>query len=116
MRWTPWLEDLSDDLQVITQVARHQEVGAHVLLAAPSQRPPERRVLDDLERARSAVLHGRDEIARDAVLDLQWDPADVAADERPPLPERLGDRQAEALAGRFLDDDRGERLERVDLD
>ena len=63
-----------------------------------------------------ALLDGRDEVAGDAVLDLQRDPADVAADERPALPQRLGHGQAEALARRLLDHDVGERLERVDLD
>ncbi len=43
-------------------------------------------------------------------------PAHVAADERPRLPQRLGDGQAEALAGGLLDHHVGLRLERVDLD
>ena len=48
--------------------------------------------------------------------DLQRDAADVAADRRPALPQRLGDGQPEALADRLLDADVGLRLEGVDLD
>ena len=55
-------------------------------------------------------------IAGDPVLDLQRDPADVAADRGPPLPQRLGDRQAESLADRLLHADVGLGLEGVDLD
>ncbi len=61
-------------------------------------------------------LDAGDEEAGDAVLDLQRDAADVAADERARLPDRLGDRQPEALAGGLLDQHVGVRLERVDLD
>src|SRR5918999_552517 len=54
--------------------------------------------------------------ARLAVLHLERDAALLAADERPGLPERLGDRQAEALPGRLLDHHVGLRLEGVHLD
>ncbi len=85
-------------------------------LPSPPERLAERRVAQDVERARRALLDGVDEVARLAVGDLQRDAADVAADERPALPQRLGDGQAEALARRLLDHDLGERLEGVDLD
>ncbi len=66
---------------------------------------------------RCAACLGRgDEEAALAVLDLQRDAADVAADRRPSLPQRLGHRQPEALADRLLDRDVGLRLEGVDLD
>ena len=54
-----------------------------MLLAAPAERLAERRVVEDVQRARRALLDGVDEVAGLAVLDLQRDPADVAADERP---------------------------------
>ena len=43
-------------------------------------------------------------------------PPTLPADRRPPLPERLGDGQPEALADRLLQADVGLRLEGVDLD
>ena len=99
----PPFERRGDDLQVVAQVARHEEVLAHVLLAAAPERLAERGVLEDVERALGALLDVVDEVAGDAVLHLQRDAADVAADERPALPDRLADRQAEALARRLLD-------------
>src|SRR3989304_1272522 len=42
-------------------------------------------------------------------------PAGGAADDRPLLPERLGNDEAEAFADGLLDDDLGRALERVDL-
>src|ERR1700709_813167 len=71
---------------------------------------------EDLEAARGALLGGVDQEAGLAVCDLQWDAANVAADRRPPLPQRLGHGQAEALADRLLQADVGLRLEGVDLD
>src|SRR3954466_4464147 len=89
---------------------------ADMLLAASSESLPERGVVQNLQRALGTVLDRGHEIARLAVLDLERDAADVAADEGPPLPQRLRHRQAEALARGLLDHDVGERLERVDLD
>ena len=102
--------------QIVAQVARREEVLAHVLLAAPAQRAAELGVAQELDRALGALLDAGDEVSGDAVLDLQRYAADVPADERPRLPDRLGDRQPEALAGGLLDQHVGVRLERVDLD
>src|SRR3954453_14341059 len=88
----------------------------YVPLPPPAEGLPECGVLQNLERALGAVLDRGDQVAGFAVLDLQRDPADVAADERATLPQRLADGQAEALLRGLLDHDVGERLERVDLD
>ena len=80
---------LVEDPQVVAQVARRQEVRAHVLLAAPAERLAELGVAQHRKRALGALLDARHEKAGDAVLDLQRYAADVAADERPRLPDRL---------------------------
>ena len=70
-----------------------------------------------ISTVRSAAAAGRvDEEAGDAVVDLQGDPADVAADHRPALPLGLGDGEPEALADRLLHADVGLGLKGVDLD
>src|SRR5688572_8608241 len=91
-------EHLVEDLQIVAQVARREEMLAHVLLAAQAQRSAEAWVIEDGSHARGALLDAVDEVARLAVLHLQRDPAHVAADERPALPQRLAHRQAEPLA------------------
>ena len=48
-------------------------------------------------------------------LDLEPDAADIPADDRVLLPHRLRDVEAEALAERLLQDERGLALEGVDL-
>ncbi len=49
------LAQLVEDPQIVAQVARRQEVLAHVLLAAPAQRAAELGVAQDLERALGAL-------------------------------------------------------------
>ncbi len=49
------LSQLVEDPQVVAQVARRQEVLAHVLLAAPPERAAELGVAQDLERALRAL-------------------------------------------------------------
>ena len=110
------LLQLVEDPQVVAQVARHQEMRAHVLLAAPAQRLAERGVAQHAQGPLGALLDARHQIAGDPVLDLQRYAAHVAADERPRLPDRLRDRQPEALARGLLDEHVGVGLERVDLD
>src|SRR3954451_21090780 len=109
-------EQFAEDAQVVAQVPRGQEVLADMLLAAAPEGLPEGGVTEDVEGAGGAGLHVTDQIPGDAVLDLQGDTANVTADERPRLPQRLADREPEALARRLLDDDVGVRLEGVDLD
>ena len=70
-------------LQVVAQVARGEEVLAHVLLAAPAQRLAERGVAQDSRSARRSPRRLTTRYPEIAVLDLQRDAADVAADERP---------------------------------
>src|SRR5665647_1378209 len=68
-----------------------------------------------LQTALGALRGGLDEAAGHAVLDLQRDAADVAAEGGPSLPQGLGDGEAEALAGGLLQDHVGLALEGVDL-
>src|SRR3954447_20679327 len=105
-----------EDAEPVAQQPRGEEVLAHVLLAGTAELLAEVRVLEDAERAVGAVLGVRHEVAGLAVLHLERDAAHVAADERPRLPERLGDGQAEALARGLLNQHLGLRLERVHLD
>src|SRR5205814_8761859 len=107
---------LGEDPQPVAQHAWHQEVGAIVLLAGAAQLLAERGVAQDLERALRGLLRRVHEKARDAVLDLERNASYVAGDRGTDLPERLGDRESEALAQRLLQDHVGLRLEGVHLD
>ena len=70
-----------------------------------------------LTRAPNAARSSRvDEEAGAAVLDLVLDAADARGDDRPALPHRLGDGEAEALGEALLHDDVGAPLQRVDDD
>src|SRR5690349_12710627 len=89
---------------------------AHVFLAGARQALPELGLTEDLERALRALLGRGHEEAGLAVLHLQRNAADVSADERTRLPERLRDGEAEALAGGLLNHDVRLRLEGVHLD
>src|SRR5690349_14460422 len=108
--------EVGEDPHPVEQQARAQEALARALLARPAQPAPERRVAEDLDAALGGLVGGGHQVAVLAVDDLQRNAADVPADRRPPLPERLGDGQAEALADRLLQHDVGLRLERVHLD
>src|SRR5690349_3609305 len=88
-------------VEPVAQQARREELAAGVLLAFAAERLAQPRVLEDLEAAFRALLGGIDKEAGDAVFDLQRNAADVAADRRPPLPQRLGHGQPEALADRL---------------
>ena len=63
---------------------------------------------------RREVARVREQDAALAVDDLVLDPADAAGDDRPVLPHRLGDGEAEALREALLHDDRRVALDRVD--
>src|SRR5215207_8881593 len=112
----PLAVDVVDQLQPVAQQARRQEHAAGVLLALAAELLAELRGAEDVQAALGALVRRVDEEAADAVLDLQRNAADVAGDRRPPLPERLGDGQPEALADRLLQADVRLRLEGVDLD
>src|SRR5919109_3391892 len=89
---------------------------AHILLARSAESLSELGIVEDLEAALWGFLSGADQESRHAVLDLEWDPADVPGDCRPALPERFRDRQPESLACRLLHHDVRLRLECVYLD
>src|SRR5207342_1334751 len=92
------------------------EALAGALLAGTAQPPAQLRVLEDLDGALRGILGGGDEISILPLDDLERNAAHVAADCRAALPERLRDRQAEALPDRLLHDQVGLRLEGVHLD
>src|SRR5918999_801838 len=94
---------LAEDAQPVAQEARCEEVPAHMLLPAAAELLAEVGLLQDAQGAVGAVLRRRDEESRLTVLDLERYAPDVAADERPGLPERLRDRQSEPLARGLLD-------------
>ena len=50
------LQQLAEDPQVVAQIARREEVLAHVLLAAAAQLLAERGVAEDVERSGGTVL------------------------------------------------------------
>src|SRR3954447_4989320 len=102
-----------EDAQPVAQQPRCEEVLADVLLAGAAEGLAELRLPEDAQRPLGALLRARDQVAGLPVLDLERDAADVAADERPRLPERLRHGQAEALSRRLLDQHLCLRLERV---
>src|SRR5213079_1961908 len=108
--------DVVEQLQPVAQQPRRQEHPPGVLLALAAELLAQLRVTEDLQAALGTLRRGVDEEAADAVFDLQRNPADVAGDRRPSLPERLGDGQPEPLADRLLQADVRLRLEGVDLD
>src|ERR1700750_244739 len=55
------LEHPPEDPQVVAQIARREEVLAHVLLAATPQRSAERGVLENVERSGGTALHAIDQ-------------------------------------------------------
>src|SRR4051812_2658740 len=92
-----------EDPQPVAQQPRCQEVLADVFLAGAPELLAEVGLAQDPQCAVGALLGRRHEVAGRPVLHLQRDAADVAADERARLPERLRDGQAEALTSRLLD-------------
>src|SRR5258708_680971 len=108
--------EVGEDLEPVAQQTRREELLARVFLAGAAEALAELGVGEDLEAALRTLGRGVDQVAADAILDLQGDSADVAGDRRAPLPERLGHRQPKALADRLLQADVGLRLEGVDLD
>ena len=67
-----------------------QEVLAHVLAALRAHRVGADGVGEQVDDALRARLDVVDEVAVEAVADLELDAAGAAADDRPALPERLG--------------------------
>src|SRR6266508_1048124 len=89
---------------------------ADEFLSLQRAHPRLRRVPEDLDARIGALLRRFDQPARLAVRDLHADAADLAGDRRAPFPERLADRQAEALTNGLLDHGSRTDLERVHLD
>src|SRR5215216_1569161 len=108
--------EVGEDPHPIEQQPRREEALTRALLPRPPQPAAQLRVLQDLDAPLGRLLRRGDEVAVLAVDDLQRDPADVPADRRAPLPERLRHSQPEPLADRLLHDDVGLRLECVHLD
>src|SRR4051795_11539404 len=108
--------EVREDPQPVEQQARGEEPLARPLLAGAAQLSAQLGVLQDLDGAPGGLVGRGDEVPVLAVDDLQRDAADIPADRRPALPERLGDGQAEALPDRLLHDHVGLRLEGVHLD
>ena len=65
---------------------------------------------------KAAQVMRLDQVAGPPVVDLVLDAADARGDDRPRLPHRLGDREAEPFRQALLRDDVGAPLERVDDD
>src|SRR3954454_6524989 len=105
-----------EDPEPVAQEPGGQEVLADVLLAGAAELLAELGLLQDAQRAVGAGVGVRHEEAGPAVLHLERDATDVAADERARLPQRLGHGEAEALARGLLDQHLRLRLEGVHLD
>src|SRR5437763_14213812 len=100
-----------EHLQPVSQESGHQEALADRFLARSPQPLAEARVAEDLERPVGALLDARDQESRLAVGHLERDPADIAADERPRLPDRLGNGETKPFTGGLLDHHVRMRLE-----
>src|SRR5687767_5037446 len=85
---------------IVVQVAGYQEVVAHELSARLTHGAGAVGVVEQVRDALRALLHGLDQVTRAAVVDLQWDAADLAANDGDALPQPLGDDEAEAFAER----------------
>src|SRR4051812_22521685 len=92
-----------EDTQPVAKQPRHEEVRPHVLLPGATQLLAQVGLTEDSQGALRAFLRRADEEARVSVLHLEGDAPHVSADERTRLPQGLGDREAEALAGGLLD-------------
>src|SRR5437763_3331738 len=107
---------LLEQLEPVTQQARHQELPADRFLARPPQPLAQARIAQDLQTPRRALLDARDQETGFAIGHLQGYSAHRAADQGPALPDRLGHRQTEPLTRGLLDHHIAMGLERVDLD
>src|SRR5436190_6308347 len=108
--------ELLEQPKPVAKEARGQEQLAGALLGRPPEAPAEPRVAQDLDTPLRSLLDRVDEVAGLALGDLKRDPADVAGDDGPHLPHRLGHSQPESLPKRLLDHHVGLRLKGVDLD
>ena len=109
--------ELAEDPQIVAQVARRQEVRAHVLLAAPARAPcraPGRARISSARSAHCSTLETRYPVTPSSICSGMPPTSPPMNGSR--LPDRLGDGQAEALARGLLHDHVGVGLERVDLD
>src|SRR5712692_264900 len=108
--------EVGENPQVFPQVPGDQEMTADPLPSGSSHRFPPRGILEELERPIGAFLDAGDEVAMNAVLDLQADSGDVAADHRDALPQGFAHDEPEPLAQRFRDRHVGLSLEHVHLE
>src|SRR5256886_11128514 len=103
------------ELELVAQVPGDEEVLADVLASGRGHPLSESGVAQQVEAARGAFLGTRDEVTRNAVLDLDDDAADLPGDDGDAFPERFRDNEADSFAERLLDHDLGGALERVHL-
>src|SRR3954462_12649845 len=89
-RGTSAFIQVSEDLQPVAQQARGQEMLAHMLFPGTAELTPVFGLAQEPDRPIRAFLGRLHQVSGGAVLHLQRDPADVAADERAGLPQRLG--------------------------
>src|SRR5579859_2985858 len=101
--------------QVVAQIRGRDESLTHPLAATRRELGRRRRIAQNLAHAYRALLRALNQITGDAVLDLQRDAADIAADYGPLFPKPFRNGEPEALAQGFLQDDAGVALEGVDL-
>src|SRR5690349_21793296 len=91
------LGQIGEEPQVVAQVGRREEVLTDYLAAKLTHLARPRRIAHQLQHALAAFLDAVDQIAGLAVLDLQWDASDIAANDWLALPQPFGDGQAESL-------------------
>src|SRR5690348_1978663 len=111
-----WLRQIGEEAEIVAQVGRREEILAHYLAAALAHLARAGRIAHQFQHALGALFDARHQIARLAILNLQRNAADIAADDWAALPQPLRDGQAEALAERLLQHDRRHALEGVHLD
>src|SRR3984893_8509298 len=107
--------ELREEPEPILPLACGDEVLADVLASVGAHHVGARGVGEQLNRPLRAFLHRVDEVAVETVANLERDDAGAAADPRPTLPEALAHGEPESFSDRFLHDDVGGALERVDL-
>src|SRR5437764_12446407 len=106
---------MPEETQPVFELARRQEVPAHVIAARFAHRLCLGRVAQEIGRALRRFLDAVDEVAVLAVVDLHGDAAAASAYNGPTLPECLADGQPEAFAQRLLHHDVGGALKSVNL-
>ena len=106
-----------DHLEVASKVVRTEELLSDATLGRDAdflRTSAVRQQLGDRRPSLFEVARVRQQYARSAILDLVANTTDPTRHDRPSLPHRLGDGQAESLREAFLHDDVCVPLERID--